>query len=201
MCIDRATLRNRLQRGLSLIELIVFIVIVSVGLAGILTVLDITTRGSVDPMIRKQMLSIAEALLEEVQLQPFTWCDPNDANALTATSAAGCATMAENPGVPGAESAQTRTSVATPFNNVNDYNGCGPSVAACNLASPIPSISGIYTSPAGYSATISVTSEALNGVGDATASSASLRIKVTVSHGSDSIIMEGYRTRYAPNFY
>ena len=191
---------SRRQCGMTLIELIVFIVIVSVALAGVLTVLNLTARSSADPMIRKQMLAIAEALLEEVQAQPFTWCDPTDANAATATSTAGCATIIENPGVAGLEAGQTRTSAATPFNNVNDYDGCGPGVAACNLASPIPSISGSFMSPAGYSATIAVTAGALNGVGDATAASASLRISVTVTGGSESVTLEGYRTRHSPNF-
>ncbi|MCE9569660.1 MAG: type II secretion system GspH family protein, partial [Rhodocyclales bacterium] len=41
------------QHGLTLIELIVFIVIVSVALAGVLSVLNLTARSSADPMIRK----------------------------------------------------------------------------------------------------------------------------------------------------
>jgi hypothetical protein len=28
-----------------------------------------------------------------------------------------------------------------------------------------------------------------------------LRITVTVSHGSDSMTLEGYRTRHSPNFF
>ena len=55
-------LRSR-QRGLTFIELIMFIVIVSVALAGILTVLNVTTASSVDPMIRKQMLAVAEGVV------------------------------------------------------------------------------------------------------------------------------------------
>ena len=64
---------KRAQAGLTLIELIVFIIIVSVALAGVLTVLNVTTKSSADPMIRKNMLAIAESLMEEVQLQSFTW--------------------------------------------------------------------------------------------------------------------------------
>ena len=71
-------------RGLSLVELVVFIVIVSAAVAGIIGVIDVTTRSSVDPMIHKQALAIAEAVLEEVQLQPFTYCDPDDPGAATA---------------------------------------------------------------------------------------------------------------------
>lgn len=54
------------QRGLSLIELILFIVIVGAALAGILAVFDLVTRGSADPLIRKQAIAIAESLMEEV---------------------------------------------------------------------------------------------------------------------------------------
>ncbi len=57
------------QRGISLIELIMFIVIISVSLVGILTVMKLVTRNSADPLIRKQALAVAEALLEEIKLQ------------------------------------------------------------------------------------------------------------------------------------
>lgn len=59
------------QRGISLIELIMFIVIVSVALAGILLVMNVTTKSSADPLIHKQALAIAESLLEEIELQDF----------------------------------------------------------------------------------------------------------------------------------
>jgi len=59
------------QRGISLIELIMFIVIVSVAVAGILLVLNVTEKGSADPLIRKQALAVAQSLLEEIELQDF----------------------------------------------------------------------------------------------------------------------------------
>jgi MSHA pilin protein MshD len=60
------------QRGVSLIELIAFIVIVSIAVAGILLVMNQTTGHSADPLIRKQALAIAESMLEEVQLQSLS---------------------------------------------------------------------------------------------------------------------------------
>ncbi|MFZ3019635.1 MAG: type II secretion system protein [Gallionella sp.] len=63
------------QRGISLIELIMFIVIVSVALAGILLVMNVTTKSSADPLVRKQALAVAESLLEEIQLQDFNSAD------------------------------------------------------------------------------------------------------------------------------
>ncbi len=63
--------RNK-QYGASLVELVMFIVIVSVALAGILLVMNQATRGSADPLLRKQAIAVAYSLLEEVQLQDFT---------------------------------------------------------------------------------------------------------------------------------
>jgi MSHA pilin protein MshD len=57
------------QRGVTLIELIVFIVIISTALAGILLVMNQVTLHSADPLVHKQALAIAESMLEEVQLQ------------------------------------------------------------------------------------------------------------------------------------
>ncbi|MDO9048124.1 MAG: hypothetical protein Q7U66_10350 [Methylobacter sp.] len=63
---------NKSQCGISLIELILFIVIVSAALAGLLSVMNVNTRSSVDPLIQKQALAIAESLLEEIELQDFS---------------------------------------------------------------------------------------------------------------------------------
>lgn len=62
---------GRAGRGFSLIELVVFIVVVGVGLAGTLAVFNVAVKGSADPMVRKQALAIAEQMLEEITLQPF----------------------------------------------------------------------------------------------------------------------------------
>jgi MSHA pilin protein MshD len=66
---DRPT---RAQAGLSLIELIMFIVIVSVALVGILSVLNLTTMRSADPVVRKQTLAVAEAMMEEILSKNFS---------------------------------------------------------------------------------------------------------------------------------
>lgn len=59
------------QRGASLVELILFIVIISIALAGILLVMNNVTGRSADTLIRKQALAVAESLLEEIALQDF----------------------------------------------------------------------------------------------------------------------------------
>ena len=61
--------RQMPQRGFTLIELIIFIVVVAAGLAGILSVMNTVVKSSADPMIRKQTIAIAESLLEEILLK------------------------------------------------------------------------------------------------------------------------------------
>ena len=176
---------DRRQGGFTLIELIVFIVIVSVALAGVLTVLNQTARSSADPVIRKQALAVAEALLEEVMAKPFTWCDPDDAQAATAMSAAigplGC-TNAGTVEALGPEAGEARASTVIPFDNVNDYN---------NL-STTENIAGVVAAP--YTATVRVEATAFNGIANA------LLVTVTVNApGGEVIQLQGIRTRHAPN--
>lgn len=61
MCMTR-----RAQHGFTLIEMIIFIVVVGAGLAGILEVSNRVVRSSADPMVTKQTVALAESLLEEI---------------------------------------------------------------------------------------------------------------------------------------
>lgn len=193
------------QAGVTLIELIMFIVIVGAAIAGVMAILNLTTGRSADPMIRKQMLAIAESLLEEVTMVPFTYCDPDDARAALATSAtvggAGCSATVEALGPEGGE---LRGNNITPFDNVNDYFAAGGLAVADD-------VSGGHLLPAGYAATITVdggtpaTPLSLGPGGSAVSSDGTpanmdlLNIVVTVTYGAETLVLEGYRTRYAPN--
>ena len=189
---------RRKSRGLSLVELIVFIVIVGVAVAGVLGALNVSTRASADPVIQKQALAVAEAVLEEVQLMPFTYCDPDDPQAATALSAAvgatGCTAAASVENL-GAEATppygpETRLGATTPYDNVNDYNGFG-------VGPGITDITGAAITGLGaYTATVSVASQALGAI----PASDSLLITVTVTGPGNTIAtLHGYRVRYAPN--
>lgn len=61
----------RRQTGFTLIELIIFIVVVSAGLAGILAVMNTTVKSSADPMVRKQAVALADSILEEILLKAY----------------------------------------------------------------------------------------------------------------------------------
>ncbi len=174
-------------RGLSLVELILFIVVVGAALAGTLRVFTQSTAASADPLLRRQALAIAESLLEEIELLPVTFCDADDANLESAASAAGCASL---PDAIGPEAGEGR--FATPqFDHVDDYHGY-------TMNGIVDLTGAAVTGLAGYSASVSVAAAALGsitaGSGDA------LRITVTVTGpGSTSVSLDGYRTRHAPN--
>lgn len=85
----------RQARGFTLPEALLAIVVISVGLAGLLLAFSTVARSSADPVVRKQMLAVAQTLMEEISLKPY---------AAAANSApAGCA--------------------RDTFNDVADFNG------------------------------------------------------------------------------
>jgi MSHA pilin protein MshD len=191
----------RRQRGLTLIELLMFIVIIGVALVGILEVLWFTTVHSADPLRQKQALMIAESLLEEVQLAGFTWCDPSSDNADSAKSREEC-TIGEEFGQVLPEPSGPR-----PYDNINDYVAAAnqPSYAFNNAAGLLANANGNAMNIEGYSAQLTIAPAKLgSGIGEigATGTSANvdvLRISVAVTYDDDKrLVLDGYRTRYAP---
>ncbi len=145
------------QRGFTLIEMVLAIVVLGVGLAGVLIAFSSVTRGSADPVVAQQMLAIAEEMLEEIQLKPYA--------VATNVAPAACA--------------------RNTYNDVLDYNGFTTSGQICTIdGTPIASL-------AGYSVQVQVTAATLAGVG------AARRINVTVTRGTSSFTLTGWRTDFA----
>jgi len=192
------------QRGLTMIELIVFIVIVGVAAAGVLGVITYTSARSADPWQRKQAMLVAEALLEEVLLAKFTYCHPSDTAAETATSSAGCANAALRENVGPQVAGESR-----PYFNINDYVGAlgvPTSMTAGDTTGRITDVMGAAMVSGNYKAKLTVDAAAIGppamrvGTAGGTADSDVLHITVDVSFGANEhIVLDSYRTRYAPN--
>jgi MSHA pilin protein MshD len=156
------------QRGVSLVELIMFIVIISVALVGISLVMNQVTRHSADPLVHKQAMAIAESLLEEIQLQDFVSQDGTTHNCVTPNTSP-CVTAADR---------------STAYHVVQDYNGF--------RMTGISDISGSAISGLGnYSAEVGIVAEALG------SASSAVRITITVTDPqANTIAIDGYRTSY-----
>lgn len=179
------------QRGLSLIELIIFIVVVSIGLAGVLMAINTAVARSADPMVRKQALAAAESLLEEILLQPFTYCNPADTAASTAASAAACTAAAQSMDNPANWGVGKTRYGPVFFANVADYNGFTMTGTLNDV------LQQSSTRLSGYNASVSVTQV---GTGFGLSSNAdALRVDVTVTGDGNAITVTGFRFRHSPN--
>lgn len=177
------------QRGVTLVELIVFIVIVSVGVVGLVSVIGPMVRTSADPMVTKQLTAIAESLLNEALHKPYTWCDPDDTTAATALSYADCAHPQNTLGpVPNGEE-RGSADPEEGFDNVADYGGFG----ADNVGDAAGN-----NSMAGYRADIVVAHVGKALLGAAADDTAALSVTVTVIRNGERFSLSGYRFRYAP---
>jgi MSHA pilin protein MshD len=180
------------QRGFSLLEAVIFIVVLGIGIAGMTVLYNQLTLASVDPLIRKQALAIANSLMEEIQLRAFTFCDPDDPLVFTETLPTGCSSAGNREAaVIGPEAGETR--YANPqFDNVSDYNGFSMAGILDVNGAPVAGLGG-------YTASVAIQ----NAGGDfpsAIPADAALRITVTVTGPANvSVVLQGYRLRYAPN--
>lgn len=176
--------RMRASCGFTLIELIMFIVIVSVGLAGVLLAFNTTIRSSADPLITTQILRVAEGAMQEVLRKSYQ-NDPADPNN-------GSATLGCTPTTTPSCRLNTPADRAN-YNDVDDYNGF--SQIGITLLDGVTPVNGLEA-------------YALNIVVDATAAGATLgaltggapnqvkRITVTVTANNQSLSLVGHRTSY-----
>lgn len=192
------------QRGFTLIDVLVIIVLVGTVAGSLTVVFSRLAASSAESMRARQVLAVAQSLLNEVRMMPFSFCDPQDARAKLATSATtgglGCATTVD---AMGAEAGESRYNVSNRFDGVSDYQaftmpgaGCaGLCDAGGNLLNPAGS------TMVGCSARVALTAATLPGVAalDVNGRPQALRIDVTVTcPGGPQITLQGLRLRHAP---
>jgi MSHA pilin protein MshD len=191
----------RRQRGVTLIELILFIMIIGIALTAIIGVMNVTSSRSADPLRAKQALMIAEGLLEEVQLAAFTRCDPTSNEPLVPAVPPAACNIPEGWGQAAPEPVGPR-----PYDNVNDYVAA-PNVPtnAFTVNNVLLDANGRALNVTGYTATVTITPEsvgpagALVGNNGTAADTDMLRIRIAVRYDpNETLVLDGYRARYAP---
>ena len=143
------------QKGISLIELVIFIVILSVALTGITLIYINTTRYSADPMIRIRSIELAQSTLEEILLKAYDHNTPVgggcvrypvQGNSLCIPPTFASQPTAFNETALTAEAGETRPT----FNDVDDYNNqlyCGTGVIPANTACPALACNAMQNAP------------------------------------------------------
>lgn len=161
-----ASLAARRQRGMTLVELIITIVVLGIAVAALYTAMAAITGRSADPMLRQQSLAIAEAYLEEISLQGF----PLSTNCPASANGAGRGS----------------------FDNVCAYNGLsygGAQPRAPRNAFSTQPIAGLES----YQVQVQVAAAALNNL--TAANALRITVTVTDPAGQD-LVLVGYRARY-----
>jgi len=174
MCSAPSHAGPQAQHGTTLVEVILFILIVSIAVTAVVNALSVAVRSSSDPLIQRQTLAIAESLIQEIDNQPYRQKDPY------------------NPAGPddaiGPEAGETRAGSPLPFDNPNDYSG----YSETGIVAPDgTSIAGLGS----YSASVVATQQAMGNV----PSSDGLLVVITAT-GPDGnpITLTTFRARYAP---
>jgi len=163
-----APLRRARARGATLIELVLFVLIVGIAAASVLGALGLSAGRSADPLLQRQALAIAESLLHEILAQPYTHADPDG----------GAEALGPEPG-------EARGSPVAPFDHVNDYQGYAAAGAVDADGSALPGLGG-------YAVQVSVQPQALDNIG--AADGLLVRVTVTPPAGA-ALTLAGLRAR------
>lgn len=153
--------------GFTLIEVLIAVVIIGVGIAGVMVAYSTSVKSSADALVGKQLVSIAGELMEEILLKPY------------AVSGA----------VPGHGSAVCGDAVAnrSTYDDVRDYDGY-QTTGICNIDGQ--TIAGLeaYNVAVGVNAGYS-----LSGVG----ATLRVTVTVTNTRNpTDRVVLDGFRTNY-----
>jgi len=158
------------QRGFTLIELIIFIVVVAVGLAGILSVMDTSVKSSADPLVRKQAVAIAESLLEEILIKDF--CDPDSVDTTTTPQTCGALTVEASRNL---------------YDDVRDYAGYSTSAGIVYPDVAATAVAGLGSY--NIAPPVAVTTHTLDGL-------TVLQVDVSVTGPQGTVSLTGYRANY-----
>ena len=165
---------HRAQRGTTLVEVIIFVLIISIAVVAIVNTLSVVVRQSGDPLIQRQTLAIAESLIQEIDNQPYHQKDPYNPNGPDDAI--------------GPEAGENRNGTPLPFDNPNDYSGYSESGIVAPDGTSVPGLGN-------YSASVIATQQAMGNV----PSSDGLLVVVTAT-GPDGqpFTLTTFRARYQP---
>jgi len=122
--------------GVTLIEMVIFIVIVGIAVTAVMSVFISVGRSGADPMVRIRGIELGQAVLEEIMLKAYDNSTPAGGGCVQFSSASRCSggpsATAQSAAAFGNDSESRDT-----FNDVDDYHDiayCGANVTAADSA-------------------------------------------------------------------
>tara|TARA_R110001592_G_scaffold363077_1_gene680044 strand:+ start:8822 stop:9364 length:543 start_codon:yes stop_codon:yes gene_type:complete len=161
---NRKPLRHygRQQQGVTLVELVISIIILSIAMIALMNAFSVSMLGSADPLWRNKTLKLAQLYLDEIQAKNYDHNTPVGGVPFDATPS--CASL-------GPEVGETRAT----FNDVDDYDGLSEA--------PFSLIAALDSSYSNYLVSVSVTCDGstLDAVDTLNATSNTQAKKITVT--------------------
>lgn len=105
-----ACLREAKQRGVTLVELVISIVIISIAMVALLNAFGVSVSRSADPLWQNKSLKLAQLYLDEILAKAYDHSTP--IGGMPHVASPSCSGL-------GPETGETRAS----YNDVDDYNG------------------------------------------------------------------------------
>jgi len=122
--------------GVTLIEMVIFIVIVGIAVTAVMTVYINVGRTGADPMVRIRSIELGQSMLEEILLKAYDNSTPVGGGCVQFSSGSRCSSGPSATAQSAAGFGSDGESRAT-FNDVDDYHDiayCGANVSAADAA-------------------------------------------------------------------
>jgi len=163
------------QTGVTLVELVISIVILSIALVAVINVFSLNVGRSADPLWQNKTLKLAQLYLDEILAKPYD--DATPLGGLPPVASPSCAGL-------GAEGGESRAT----YDDVDDYNGV-------NDMPPVSLIGALDASYASYRVSVTVTCDGTTVSASGNAHAKKVLVQVTPP-GESSVAFSAYKGNY-----
>ncbi len=194
----------RRNRGFSLLETVIFIVVVAVGLTGILGLFVQNTQSSADPYVRERAVAVAHAYMDEIMGKRFDENTPLGGGCVE-TGSTSCTAYCNLLTDPVCVRSKCRLQAAANCVPRADVSGIATEEAARNVYDDVDDYAGLNEVPTGlegiaggyadFNVRVSVTQPVANWLGIDPRDLRQIQVEVT-SPTAETIRLEGYRVNF-----
>lgn len=178
---------KRHQQGFTLIETVMFLIIVGLALAAMSQLYSSNVAHSSEPLLRQKAISLANFYMDEILRKKWNENTP-DGGGCVNTGSGSCATG------PAAAAIGTDGQSRATYNDVDDYNGI-------NESPPKDQSGAALSDFTGFTARVSVSNSGFNPTSDANhdvpaADSLRIQVDIDIAATNETITLIAYRSNF-----